>query len=167
MTGTTATVCVSLEVGGGQRLGPLRLSLVSWGEEGAVTSSREDAILRLGPKEPGRWREPSRREREREREGEWENGREEIDQLSSLWISLLGSPEPECPCFDSAPYPFPQHYSPLPEAPAAAKCGGSGLEAPQCLRLSCGLPKLHSHLDPGPHLLVYPVSPSSLCPTLA
>lgn len=54
--------------------------LVSWEGEGAVTSSREDAILRLGtgPKEPGRWREPSRRKKEREREGEWENGREEI-----------------------------------------------------------------------------------------
>ena len=58
----------------------------------------------------------------------------------------------------------PQHYSPLPEAPAAAQCGGPGLEAPQCLCLGCGLPELHSHLDSGSHVLVYPVSPSSLLP---
>lgn len=55
---------------------------MSWGEEGAVTSSREDAILRLGNGSQGarQMERASRagREREREREGEWENGREEI-----------------------------------------------------------------------------------------
>lgn len=83
MISTTATVCVSWEVEGGrQGLGPVGLSLVSWGEEGAVTSSREDAILRLGNGSQGarQMERASRagREREREREGEWENGREEI-----------------------------------------------------------------------------------------
>lgn len=54
---------------------------MSWGEEGTVTSSREDAILRLGTGSQGaRQMERASRagEREREREGEWENGREEI-----------------------------------------------------------------------------------------
>lgn len=62
-------------------MGLLRSWLVSWGEEGAVTSSREDAILRLGNGSQGAWqmeRAEPEREREREREGEWENGREEI-----------------------------------------------------------------------------------------
>ena len=92
------------------------------------------------------------------------------DQLS-LWISLLnhnsGPLHLSVPALTPSPPLSPQHYSPLPEAPAAAKCGGPGLEAPQCLRLGCGLPELHSHLDPGPHVLVYPVSPSSLSLTLA
>lgn len=53
------------------------------GEVGAVTSSREDAILRLGNGSQGarqmeRASRAGEKEREREREGEWENGREEI-----------------------------------------------------------------------------------------
>lgn len=69
MTSTTATVCVSWEAGGGEGLGPLGLSLVSWGEEGAVTSSREDAILRLGNGSQGA-RQMERASRAGEREGE-------------------------------------------------------------------------------------------------
>ncbi|GAB1299915.1 Aladin [Apodemus speciosus] len=55
-----------------------------------------------------------------------------------------------------------RHYRSLPEAPSTAKCGSIGLEAPQCLCLSCGLPELYSHLDPGSHFLIYE-QPSSGC----
>lgn len=75
-------------------------------------------------------------------------------QLYSVPLSL------SVPVWTQSPTLSLQHYSPLSEAPAAAKCGSSGLEAPQCLCLGCGLPELHSHLDPGPHLLVYQVSPT-------
>lgn len=43
--------------------------LVSWGEEGTVTSSREDAILRLGNRSQGA-RQMERAEPEKEGEGE-------------------------------------------------------------------------------------------------
>ena len=81
--------------------------------------------------------------------------------LSSI---TLRSPPLSVPALTLSPPISPQHYRPLPEAPAAAQCGGPGLEAPQCLCLGCGLPELHSHLDSGSHVLVYPVSPSSLLP---
>ena len=83
--------------------------------------------------------------------------------LSSI---TLRSPPLSVPALTLSPPISPQHYRPLPEAPAAAQCGGPGLEAPQCLCLGCGLPELHSHLDSGSHVLVYPVSPSSLLPWL-
>ena len=80
---------------------------------------------------------------------------------SQLYSGLLSL---SVPAVTQSPTLSLQHHSPLSEAPAAAKCGSSGLEAPQCICLSCGLPELHSHLDPGPHLLVYQVSPHSVLP---